>query len=308
MANKTREFEEMQHKLEAIIREQNLELKRLKEEKQKSQKIKEIKIIDSESLNDYETIENIDNDGQVIKVCLKKVYALKNIKLEKMNHESFQNFINDLQIINMQNHPNILKTFKIFYKNETSTLSVLLEYCHMNLEQAMKNKSLTKAQIVSSILQIAEGVKYIHFRNIIHGNLKPSNVFISPDYIIKIGDLGVFKLNRISTQNQNNFDAPEKFCSDKADVYSFGCLLFFLLSEGNLPINNSSTFQSFSSFAQQLIEKCWNNDPQVRPSFKTICEELSQNIFNLIQLSESENQELQELLEKQKSQMLLFYH
>lgn len=298
----------MQHKLEAIIREQNLELKRLKEEKQKSPKIKEIKIIDSESLNDYETIENIDNEGQVIKVCMKKVYALKNIKLEKMNHESFQNFINDLQIINMQNHPNILKTYKIFYKNETSTLSVLLECCHMNLERAIKNKSLTKAQIVSSILQIAEGMKYIHFRNIIHGNLKPTNIFVDSDSIIKIGDFGMFKMNKISTQNQNNFAAPEKFCSDKADVYSFGCLLFFLLSEGNQPVNNSSAFQSFSSFAQQLIEKCCNNDPQVRPSFKTICEELSQNIFNLIQLSESENQELQKLLEKQKSQMLLFYH
>lgn len=305
LSNKTKEFEEMQRKLEAIIRNQNAELKRLREEKQKTQKNKEIKIFDSDSINEYETIENIDCEGQVVKVCLKKVYALKKVKLTNLNHDSFQNFINDIQIINMLNHPNILKTFKVFYNNEKeSELSILLEYCQMNLEQAIQNKSLTKAQIVSFIIQIAEGMKYIHFRNLIHGSLKPSNVFIGSDGRIKIGDLGMFKLVPISFENKMDFIAPEKFCSDKADVYSFGRLMFFLLNEGNIIDIDSS---SLSSFTQQIIKKCCNVDPQTRPNFKTICDELKQNKFEVIQLTSSENQELIELIDKQNVQMPLFY-
>lgn len=101
-----------------------------------------------------------------------------------------------------------------------------------------------------------------------------------------------------------DFIAPEKFCSDEADVYSFGRLMFFLLNEGNMIDIDSS---NLSSFTKQIIKKYCNVDPQARPNVKTICDELNQNKFELIQLSSSENQELIELIKKQNIQVPLFY-
>ena len=80
LANKTKEFEEMRQKLEAIIKQQNSEINKLKEENQKLLKNKEIEIFDTDAIHEYDTLEKIGTDGQIAKVCMKKVYALnKNI-------------------------------------------------------------------------------------------------------------------------------------------------------------------------------------------------------------------------------------
>lgn len=309
LANKTRELEEMQKKYESIINEQKLELKRLKDENQKLQKNKEIEIFDIDSIQNYETIEDIGQGsyGKVVKVGMKSIYALKTMNNFNMNQDEYQQIINELQIMNALDHPNILKTFKIFIKKETNTVSILSEYCGMNLNDAIKNKSLSKAQLVSSIYQIAEGMKYLHSQNIIHCNLKPTNIFIGIDGRIKIGDFGMSKLMKIKNDDTMFFMSPEVinnegFYTDKVDVYSFGSLIFFILSEGSIHPKGEYAMSAFSDFIQQMMQKCWSMNPKERPNFISICDELLSNIDKLLPLTENEFLEIKELIHQYQKQ------
>ncbi|KAK8857756.1 hypothetical protein M9Y10_016166 [Tritrichomonas musculus] len=304
LANKTRELEEMQKKYESIINEQKLELKRLKDENQKLQKNKEIEIFDIDSIQNYETIEDIGQGsyGKVVKVGMKSIYALKTMNNFNMNQDEYQQLI-----MNALDHPNILRTFKIFIKKETNTVSILSEYCGMNLNDAIKNKSLSKAQLVSSIYQIAEGMKYLHSQNIIHCNLKPTNIFIGLDGRIKIGDFGMSKLMKIKNDDTMFFMSPEVinnegFYTDKVDVYSFGSLIFFILSEGSIHSKGEYAMSAFSDFIQQMMQKCWSMNPKERPNFISICEELLSNIDKLLPLTENEFLEIKELIHQYQKQ------
>mgnify|MGYP001063004474 CR=1 FL=1 len=76
----------------------------------------------------------------------------------------------------------------------------MLEECPNDLNQVIQNKIFSKVQLVSSIYQIAEGMKYIHSQKINHLNLKPTNILISEDGTIKISD---FKnAEKVSSENE----------------------------------------------------------------------------------------------------------
>ena len=245
-------------------------------------------------------------------------YELLNIFYVVFIHKKF---------INLLDHPNILKTFGIYFGNKTNPPSILLEFCQMNLDQAINKKILSKIQIVFYVYQIVEGMKFVHFNKIIHRDLKPSNILIASDGTIKISDFGISKLMSIeeqSTMTKNvgtqKFMAPEiiddnENYNEKVDVYSFGVLLFFIISEGQLPnIKKSEMFRGikaeipsyFTEFSKKLINDCWNLDPEKRPSFVDINNEIEKNDFCLFDLDKSELDEIK-LLIRQHQEKIPFY-
>ena len=128
-----------------------------------------------------------------------------------------------------------------------------------------------------------------------HVNLNPSSVFISDEGIIKISD---FKnAQKVAQENQ---------IGQTDDVYSFGELVYFILSGSE--INKSvkeKVLKSFILLAQQLIESCFD-DIEDRTKFEIICDVLEQNKFNLISLSQQEFEEVLELICQYKKQIAHF--
>lgn len=100
---------------------------------------------------------------------------------------------------------------------------------------------------------IANGLKYIHGKDIVHGNLKPENILVSVDGIIKLTDFGLnmsdLESNKSSSANKANsyglWIAPEilKMSSNERekytetfsiDIFSAGCILFAFLKRNSL--------------------------------------------------------------------------
>lgn len=329
LAGKDKELKELQQKLNEVIKRDEKEMKKRQEEiaqisKQHNPKIK---VLDAETIQNLERIEDIGfgNGGRVIKVAKKKFYALKEMIIQNKSTENFQHFLNEYEIMNMLDHPNILKTFGIFLSDSKKPPAILLEYCPHNLDQAIKNKTFSNVQIVCAIFQIAEGMRYVHFRNIIHRDLKPSNILIAEDGIMKIADFGISKLMSAEEQSMTRGLGTQKFMApeiineeeynEKSDIYSFGVLVYYILSNGEFPKikirdiclgKKAEIPSSFTSYSKQLIDSCWNFVPNNRPSFKEICEDMEKNKFSLLELTKSESNEVLKFVKEFKTQIPLY--
>lgn len=284
--------------------------------------IKTIDSIDSQSIRNIDYIENIGN--KAMKVSIKKFYVLKEVNIQTVSIQNLSYFINDHEVLNIHNHPNILHMYASLFNEPNLPPSILIEFCPTNLEQAIKNKMISKVNICYCIYQIAEGMRYIHSRQIIHRNLKPSNIFISEDGTIKIGDFGISRLMTIKEQIQSHgpealkYMAPEilneQDYDEHADVFSFGMIVYFMLSGGELPNvdfqnickGNIPIPTKFPLLAQQLLEACWDLESKVRPSFSVICNILEQNNFNLALLSQQEIQEVLIIIDQYKANIHSF--
>lgn len=313
----SKEIKDLQAKLDSILRKQE----ESKTKTSTNQDNKTFSILDSKSINDLEKLEEIGSGGggKVFKVAQKSIYALKVMNISEDSFSDIQQFMKEYEIMNILHHPNILKTHGIFLSDSKNAPSILLEYCPKNLNQMIKKKEMNNIDIICIIYQIVEGMKYVHFRKVIHRDLKPSNIFITEDKIIKIGDFGISKL--MSTEEQittrgagtQKFMAPEIINEDeyneKVDVYSFGVIVYMLLSDGQMPSikirdiilgKKAPIPSSFTAFARKLIDSCWCFEPNQRPSFEKIAEDLYKNKYNLINLNKSEYNQVESFIKNHK--------
>lgn len=155
-----------------------------------------------------------------------------------------------------------------------------------------------------NIYGIAAGMAYLHSHNIIHRDLKPDNILIDKHLFPKICDFGLSKILS-NTSNENNsigrymkgtfaYMAPEVFkgiYTKACDVYSFAVIAYeiivneeiykdmtpgqvsYRVSKGERP-----TFKyDIPNCYRKLIEDCWSQKPEERPTFDEIVKNLKEN-------------------------------
>ena len=149
-------------------------------------------------------------------------------------------------------------------------------------------------------------MKYVHKSNIIHRDLKPLNILLDQKKHVKICDFGISAVIDVETQRRTQtrthgigtlvFMAPELYdnnkpYNEKVDVYSFGIVMYYILSKGQYPdisikdVVNGKQIQipnSINNFSTNLIKKCTKFNASDSPSFKEIVELIQDNSFKLI--------------------------
>ena len=172
-----------------------------------------------------------------------------------------------------------------------------MEYCEGgDLEQLIENKKkfpLDEELIWKIFIQITIGLTAIHNLKILHRDLKSSNIFLTKDLNVKIGDLGVAKKLCKGNFAKTIIGTPyylspeiceEKPYNEKSDVWALGCILYELCtfhhpfeakSQGALVLkilndNPPPIKQSFSDNLRKLINLILEKNLYKRPSCKTI--------------------------------------
>ena len=230
---------------------------------------KQIKDIDNNNVyrENYNEIEKIANSsfGGVYKVFHKfeeSYYAMKKIFITEELLNLNYNFFKEVQIFSKLYHPNIVRYYTSFIlideisnddfnndsdieeyvNNTTSILFIQMELCDHTFRDYIdnyKNKD-SHIQILNYFLEILNGLQYLHSLNIIHRDIKPTNIYMLNN-VIKIGDFG------LSTTHFNN---NEKFMMSNdigTDFYNATEIengnynLDLLMTERTVSINTTAT-------------------------------------------------------------------
>lgn len=187
-------------------------------------------------------------------------------------------------------HSNILRIFEISGEGEE------LYFSSERISNVLSNETnLTNQESFLALSQLAEACRYLHQElNVAHLALSPDNIYFSPQFDLKLGNLVHFAKFSDYTSNivpnlypidtsifdvDPLFTSPElrkrEFLTPAADVYSYGLVFLFSL---NCPISNEPLNISEYNLdidLQQIIGRCTMDDPGQRPTFEQIRNQLS---------------------------------
>ena len=150
--------------------------------------------------------------------------------------------LNEVRILASLDHPNIIQYKEAFIEKSTKSLCIVMEFAdsgdlHQVLNDAKRGKTtIPEADVWKYTIQILAGLKYLHEMKICHRDLKCANVFLTSDGTVKLGDMGVSKVNQNSfmlTQTGTPYYiCPEiwkgKSYNSKCDIWSLGVIIYEL--------------------------------------------------------------------------------
>lgn len=208
-------------------------------------------------LGDYEILDWIGAGGmgEVFKAQhrrMKRVVALKVLApalVEKPG--AIHRFEREIEVVAKLSHPNIVTAYDAREDNGQHFLITEFVDGQTLLALVRKNGPLPVQEGVDYVRQVARGLEYAHHKGVVHRDIKPANLMLDQEGTVKILDLGLAHLESplvhcdTPTQSQLtktedvmgtlDYMAPEQAISTKsadhrADIYSLGCTLCFLLA------------------------------------------------------------------------------
>ena len=201
------------------------------------------------SLSDFEIIKQLGKGafGSVNLVRRKKdlkTYAMKRIRLTTLSQKEKETALNEIRILASLNHKNIIGYKESFIDQTSNTLNIIMEYADDGdietkiKENIKKRLYFSENTIWNWVIQILEGIYYLHSNKIMHRDLKGANIFLMKNGILKLGDLGVSKIAKMGfAQTQTGtpyYCAPEIWkeqpYNDKCDIWSLGCIIYEICS------------------------------------------------------------------------------
>lgn len=237
-------------------------------------------------------------------------------KILNMNYDdqpSKKDIDREITIMMCSNHPAIIKFigFSMIDFQNNDNITIIMEYAKnfslfdvlskVRQNKIHENFTNTSRQII--LIGIANAMKYLHDRSVIHRDLKSLNILIDENFHPKVTDFGLARFFDISKSSLNAthtgtafYISPEIILGKKynksVDVYSFAIIMYEVVTGlrpySNIDISNQLRFLNriacedlrpeficdVKKSHKQLIEKCWSTDPKNRPTFNEIYQKL----------------------------------
>ena len=170
------------------------------------------------------------------------VYALKKVKLLNLSEKEKLNALNEVRILASVKSNFVISYKEAFFDIPSETLNIVMEFADDG-DIASKIKNNIKKRLVFEedtiwnwLIQILQGLKYLHDSKIMHRDLKCANIFLTKEGLCKIGDLNVSKLAKLGMSKTQTgtpyYCAPEIWEGQpydfKCDIWSVGCIIYEL--------------------------------------------------------------------------------
>ncbi|XP_052142440.1 probable serine/threonine-protein kinase SIS8 [Oryza glaberrima] len=235
--------------------------------------------------------------------------AVKKFLQQDISSDALEEFRTEVRIIKRLRHPNVVLFMGAITR--VPNLSIVTEFLPRGSLFRLihrPNNQLDERKRLRMALDVARGMNYLHNCTpvIVHRDLKSPNLLVDKNWVVKVCDFGLSKmknktfLSSRSTAGTAEWMAPEVLrnepSDEKCDVFSYGVILWELCTllqpwEGMnaMQVVGAVGFQNrrldipdnTDPAIAEIIAKCWQTDPKLRPSFADIMASLKPLLKNM---------------------------
>lgn len=234
----------------------------------------------------YEIVEKIGSGGMAV------VYRGKDLKLDRYvtvkvlreeyigDEEFIARFRSEACAAARLSHPNIVRVYDVGEDDEINY--IVMEYIHGDtLKTAIKKKApFDSRSTINVAIQIASALSQAHKAHIVHRDIKPQNILVGTDGVVKVTDFGIARAARATTMTTTanaagsvHYFSPEQarggYVDEKSDIYSLGITMFEMIT-GVLPFQGNNSVAIALKHINEELPDIKQYNPKCSPSLEGI--------------------------------------
>ncbi|NXC02024.1 STK36 kinase, partial [Orthonyx spaldingii] len=191
-----------------------------------------------------------------------QVVALKFIPKMGRSEKELKNLQREIEIVRDLHHPNIIQMLDSF--ETAKEVVVVTDYAEGELFQILEDDgSLPEDQVQTIAAQLISALYYLHSHRILHRDMKPQNILLGKDGVVKLCDFGFARAMSIHTMVLTSIKGTPLYMSPElveerpydhtADLWSVGCILYELFV-GTPPFYTNNIFQLVSLIIKDPVK------------------------------------------------------
>jgi serine/threonine protein kinase/tetratricopeptide (TPR) repeat protein len=222
-----------------------------------------------QSISHYKILDKLGSGGMGVVYKAEDTRLQRNVAIKFLppdltrDPESKERFIKEARAASALDHPNICTIYEIGETEDEQLFIVMAYYEGENLKSLIERAPLTVQKAVDLGIQIAQGLSKAHEQGIVHRDVKPANIMVTGDGMVKILDFGLAKLSDQSrvtqtgtTYGTTSYMSPEQTMGDgvdhRTDIWSLGVVLYEAIS-GRRPFRGD--------YGQAVVYSILKEDP-----------------------------------------------